>query len=246
MRIFRIGVGYILFFQTLCLWAQARSGTELEVSAHVRFENALPEGKHSSSRDIPEANLRTVIWLEPLDRKSISIPAITPGSYTMVQQDRQFVPHLLVVPVGSTVTFPNKDPFFHNVFSLFNGRRFDLGLYQSGQARTVTFNRLGISYLFCNIHPEMGAVIITLDTPFYGLPNARGDVIFHNVPEGTYTLHVWSENTPPEKLKAIERSVSIETGHTKLEEIAVPVFRKPLNDHLNKFGLPYDDHSMPY
>jgi len=65
---------------------------------------------------------------------------------------------VLVVPVGSVVDFPNHDPFFHNVFSLFDGKRFDLGLYEAGATNSVRFDRLGVSFLFCNIHPEMSAV----------------------------------------------------------------------------------------
>ena len=76
-----------------------------------------------------------------------------------------FTPHILVVPVGSVVRFPNADPFFHNVFSLFDGKRFDLGLYEAGSTKEVTFSREGLSYIFCNIHPEMSAVVISLSTP---------------------------------------------------------------------------------
>ena len=84
---------------------------------------------------------------------------------------------MLVVPAGSLVEFPNRDPFFHNVFSLFEGKRFDLGLYEAGTTRTVRFDRPGISYIFCNIHPEMSAVIITVSTPLYAIAkeDGRGD-----------------------------------------------------------------------
>ena len=86
-----------------------------------------------------------------------------------MQKDKTFTPHLLVIPTGSTVDFPNLDPFFHNVFSEFNGKRFDLGLYESGSSRTVHFDHDGVSYIFCNIHPEMSAVIVTLSTPYFGV-----------------------------------------------------------------------------
>src|SRR5246127_2367910 len=104
-----------------------------------------------------------------------------------------FTPHLLVVPMGSQVEFPNQDPFFHNVFSLFNGKRFDLGLYESGTSRAVRFDREGVSYIFCNIHPEMGAVVLALNTPYYAVSGAAGMVTIHNVPPGSYRLHLWSE-----------------------------------------------------
>ena len=78
------------------------------------------------------------------------------------QKNKAFEPHLLVVTIGSNVEFPNDDPWFHNVFSLFNGKRFDLGLYEAGTTRTVHFEREGVSYIFCNIHPEMSAVVVVL------------------------------------------------------------------------------------
>jgi hypothetical protein len=92
-------------------------------------------------------------------RRPPASPAQTPR---LVQKNKSFEPHILVIPAGSMVEFPNHDPFFHNVFSLFEGKRFDLGLYEAGTSRMVRFDRPGISYIFCNIHPEMSAVIITL------------------------------------------------------------------------------------
>jgi plastocyanin len=103
-----------------------------------------------------------VIWLEPVQ----AIAPSPPGKFTLLQKNKTFTPHLLVVPVGSIVAFPNADPFFHNVFSLFDGKRFDLGLYEAGSTRSVVFSRVGVSYIFCNIHSEMSAVVIALDTPF--------------------------------------------------------------------------------
>ena len=97
------------------------------------------------------------------------------GHYRLLQKDKTFTPHLLVIPTGSSVDFPNLDPFYHNVFSLFNGKRFDLGLYESGSSRTVHFDHDGVSYIFCNIHPEMSAVIVTLSTPYFGVSAANGE-----------------------------------------------------------------------
>ena len=104
----------------------------------------------------------------------------------MIQKNKQFDPHMLVVPVGSMVQFPNHDPFFHNVFSLYNGKRFDLGLYETGSERGVRFDREGVSYIFCNIHPEMGAVILALSTPYYDM-SADGAIVIPRVPPGKYT-----------------------------------------------------------
>ena len=164
----------------------------------------------------------------------------------MVQHDKMFSPHLIVAPVGSTVSFPNKDPYFHNVFSFFNGRRFDLGLYQSGQSRSVVFNRVGVSYIFCNIHPEMSAVIITLDTPYFGLADEHGNVRISGVPPGAYTLQVWSEAISPDAMRSLSRRVTIADGPgADLGQITIHVAPGTLSEHLNKFGEPYDAHTPP-
>lgn len=246
MRLLDRSLGYLLLSSGLLAFGQASEVKTFDVPVHVRFEGAQTNNAHKAAPAIADAQLQTVVWLEPEDRKANPVPSPTVEAYTMVQQNRQFSPRFLVVPSGSTVSFPNRDPFFHNVFSLFNGKRFDLGLYQSGQSRTVTFNRVGVSYIFCNIHPEMGAVIITLDTPYYATPNVHGDLVFHSVREGDYILHAWSENASPEKLASLQKSVTINAGHTKLEDVTIPVAKNSLENHTNKFGIPYDTHTAPY
>lgn len=106
---------------------------------------------------------QVVVWLTPLTPDG---RAVDPGSFRLALRDKMFQPHLLAVPVGSEVTFPNLDPFFHNVFSLSKGKRFDLGRCQAGSNKQVHFNHEGVSFILCNIHPEMSAVIVTLATPY--------------------------------------------------------------------------------
>ena len=159
-----------------------------------------------------------VVWLTPEgggDRAGVS-SGLPPAQPRLVQKNKSFEPHVLVVPVGSVVAFPNRDPFFHNVFSLFEGKRFDLGLYEAGTTRDVHFDKPGISYIFCNIHPEMSAVVIALDTPYYGISDARGQVVIPNVPGGKYTLRVWYEATLPETLKAMTREVTVSEASSTL------------------------------
>ena len=108
-----------------------------------------------------------------------------------MQKNKSFHPSLLVIPVGGKVEFPNHDPFFHNVFSLFEGKRFDLGLYESGTTRFVQFDKPGVSFIFCNIHAEMSAVVIALATPYYAISDSRGDLSIPNVPPGRYELQVF-------------------------------------------------------
>jgi hypothetical protein len=145
-----------------------------------------------------------------------------------------------VVPTGSQVEFPNQDPFFHNVFSLFNGKRFDLGLYESGTSRSVRFDREGVSYIFCNIHPEMGAVVLALNTPYYGVSGESGVVVLHNVPAGSYRLNVWSENGQLANPDVSQRIVQVSTDAVQLGDIALQATTDSLAHHKNKFGEDYE------
>jgi plastocyanin len=137
-----------------------------------------------------------VAWLEPL-AGTPAVPFISDERYTLLQKNRAFVPHLLIVPVGTVVAFPNADPFFHNVFSLFDGRRFDLGLYEAGSSKSVTFSREGVSYIFCNIHPEMSAVVLALSTSLYAVANDKDSLLLSSLAPGDYKLHIWIEGVPP-------------------------------------------------
>jgi hypothetical protein len=181
-----------------------------------------------------------VLWLVPLGSRPASASlAILPAQRPqLLQKNKSFHPHLLVVPVGSVVEFPNRDPFFHNVFSLFEGKRFDLGLYEAGSSRQVLFDKPGISYIFCDIHAEMSAVIIALPTPYYGISDQRGQVLIAHVPAGRYILHLWDEAALPEELSAMTREVVISENTESLG-----LFRltqtTPLMTHKNKYGLEY-------
>ncbi len=160
--------------------------------------------------------------------------------YALVQKDKQFSPHLLVVPTGSSVAFPNLDPFYHNVFSLFNGKRFDLGLYEAHTQRSVRFDRDGVSYIFCNIHPEMGAVILALSTPYNGVSARDGSVVLHSIPPGSYRLNVWAENVSADRLNALSRVVDISPGNTNLGTLVIETSDDLISHHLNKFGENYN------
>ena len=181
-----------------------------------------------------------VIWLEPV--QAFSVHAVTPGRFTLLQKNKTFTPHLLVVPVGSSVSFPNADPFFHNVFSLFDGKRFDLGLYEAGSTRSVVFSRPGVSYIFCNIHSGMSAVIIALDTPFYSVADQNDRFRINGVPDGDYDLHVWAEGEPQSALDKLTERIHVTGAEIDLGEIRAGKSQK---GHLNKFGRPYEPDSVP-
>jgi plastocyanin len=188
-----------------------------------------------------------VVWLEPLEPgiKSEERDAPKGGKFQLVQHNKSFQPHVLAVPVGTVVDFPNHDPFFHNVFSLFDGKRFDLGLYEAGASNSVRFDRLGVSFLFCNIHPEMSAVVVAVDTPYYGISDRRGNIAIQNVPDGKYQLHVWYERSLPEDLKALTRSVVISSSSTNLGLIKVPEDPSFTTAHKNKYGQDYTPPPVP-
>jgi hypothetical protein len=157
----------------------------------------------------------------------------------LTQHHKSFDPHLLVVPVGASVQFPNRDPFFHNVFSLFEGKRFDLGLYEAGTSRNVSFDRPGVSYIFCNIHAEMSAVVIALDTPYYGVSDRQGEVVIAAVPPGQYTEHVWYETALPAAIDAMTREITVDAQSSTLGVLQIPA--APIaRAHKNKYGMDYE------
>jgi hypothetical protein len=209
----------------------AQSSALQSYAAEVRLHLDLSES--GKSRAVP-----AVIWLEARAGMP-ALPFPPHGQYTLLQKNRMFVPHLQVIPVTAVVQFPNADPFFHNVFSLFDGKRFDLGLYEAGSTKSVTFSREGVSYIFCNIHPEMSAVVIALSTPLYAVADASNSFILRSVPPGDYSLHVWIEGVPPSLLEQETRRVHIVSGTVDLGQIAAPVSRTGTTSHTNKFGKPY-------
>ena len=208
--------------------AQESTTAPVEVTGHV---------DQSDGKNTPHPT-NVVVWLKAIDHAE-DAPAPQSGRYTLAQKKKMFSPHLLVIPVGSTVSFPNDDPFFHNVFSLFNGKRFDLGLYEAGSTRDVVFSREGVSYIFCDIHPQMSAVVLSLSTPLHAIANASGKFDIHAVPPGEYDLHVWIEGAPQPALDRLTRRVRVRAG---MAEIAVDASNLPHaeGEHLNKFGKPYD------
>lgn len=133
------------------------------------------------------AEPHAVVWL---DAPQGITPA--PASHVVLdQRNLDFSPRILAVRVGAVVEFPNNDRVFHNVFSFHNGKRFDLGLYPVGTVKRVTFDHPGLSRIFCNIHPNMAAHVMAVDTPYFTVADADGRFAIAAVPPGTYTYHAW-------------------------------------------------------
>ena len=187
-------------------------------------------------------NSQVAVWLTPLDSAVTESNYRTP-QFQMRQHDKRFEPHLLVIPVGSTVKFPNLDPWFHNVFSLYQGKRFDLGLYQAGSQKSVRFDRLGPSYIFCNIHPEMSAVILAVDSHLIGISDRRGSVSIAGVPPGRYRVHFWYEfAADPNQAESREIVVGQQDVSFNRETITAKPTRE--QKHTNKYGREYDPQTL--
>jgi plastocyanin len=210
----------------------AQVSTSDHAVAELRLHIATAQtGKH---RSVP-----MVVWLEPL-AGTRPLQFSSAGRYTLVQKNRMFIPHLQVIPVGSVVQFPNADPFFHNVFSLFDGRRFDLGLYEAGSSKSVTFSREGVSYIFCNIHPEMSAVVLSLSTPLYAVADENESLLVRDIPPGDYKMNLWIEGVPQSILESLSRHLHLQAQPLDLGEVKVPINAMGVSPHENKFGRSYD------
>ena len=180
-----------------------------------------------------------VVWLTPLGGV-VDAPKQQPSQIPqLVQKNKSFQPSLLVIPVGGKVEFPNHDPFFHNVFSLFEGKRFDLGLYESGTTRFVQFDRPGISFIFCNIHAQMSAVVIAVATPYYAVSNDRGELTLPNVPPGRYEMQIFHSEVAPDDLRAATREITVALHETSLGTFSLAESNVELA-HKNKYGRDYD------
>src|SRR6266849_3214932 len=206
-----------------------------ELSGEVALVQA---GVGASTKDASQV----VVWLVPMN--VVQQVRVTERHYRLLQHNKRFEPGLLVVPVGSGVDFPNADPWFHNVFSLYRGKRFDLGLYQARALRSVKFDRVGPSYLFCNIHPQMTGVVLTVDSELFAATDKNGRYSIEGVAPGKYVFHVWYENAAPESLEGLARPVNIEAETRALPAISIRVTKQTQTEHKNKYGQDYDPDTL--
>ena len=228
----RIRCWFLLVLLATAAWTRAQ---ESPVTVRVELLNA----QHPNKEPDPSS---VVVWLEPVvGATAVTCEANSSHAHRLrlVQKDKSFHPHLLVVEVGAWVDFPNHDPFFHNVFSLFEGKRFDLGLYETGTSHMVHFDRPGVSYIFCNIHPEMSAVVLAVNSPFFATSNAKGDVAIPGVPAGRYLLRVWHEYATADVLKNLSHEVTISEDNRSIGLIRVTEVNALHLPHKDKYGLDY-------
>ena len=147
-----------------------------------------------------------VVWLEASDASPLPAQKVV-----LDQRNLAFFPHVLAVRVGTTVEFPNNDRVFHNVFSFRDGKKFDLGMYPKGSAKRIAFDKPGLARLFCNIHPNMAAYVMAVDSPYFGVSNENGTFTIAGVPPGTYTYHAWRPGGQP-----LTGSITVD-GNNQLE-----------------------------
>jgi len=202
------------------LWGAAPPLALAQVSGQVTVSDA--GGRPAS--DVGNA----VVYLEG------GGPRAAPVRADMVLDGRSFSPRVVVVPVGSTVAFPNRDPFNHNVFSLSDPNSFDLGLYGRGESGDHRFRRPGLVRVYCNIHPQMSGFVVVRDNAYVAQPGADGSYTIPNVAPGAYTLHVWHERAPE-----ATRQITVPAGGLTGQDVNLDASAYHPVAHLNKYGQEY-------
>lgn len=192
---------------------------------------SLAEPRTSARRDVATA----VVFLEPVAHPARYARPVGELATAMIDmREREFTPHVQIVPSGGSVDFPNRDPFSHNVFSNTELGAFDLGLYRRGVTRSATFPQSGVYAIYCNIHASMVSFVIAVPGQLYARVRNDGSFTIPNVPAGAYVLHVWHERAP----ELVEPLTVAAAGVARLAvEIDTRTF--PTTSHLNKFGQPY-------
>ena len=171
----------------------------------------------------------TVIYAEPLDQA----PPRQPQRVVLGQKNKTFQPRVIAVPAGSTVDFPNNDQIFHNVFSLSVPQPFDLGLYRAGESRSRRFAQAGVYRVFCNIHPQMSAIIVVTPSPYVAVvpPDGRFSL---DLPAGRYRLTALSERAAP-----VSADVMSVQGLATAPELQLDESAWKFSQHKNKYGQDY-------
>jgi plastocyanin len=187
------------------------------------------EKRNKPSPDLGSA----VIYLEGAG------PAGAPAPLDITINDKVYRPRVVVAPVGSTVRFPNTDPFDHNVFSASEPNRFDLGLYGRGDAKGYTFTHPGLVRVYCNVHPRMVAYVVVTPNRYYAQPGVDGSFAIEHVPPGQYRLHVWHERIAAE----IVRDVTVTTAGAGDLQVDLDARGYRWRPHKNKDGQEYQTNA---
>jgi len=209
------------------LWiGELRAQSGFEVAGKL----AIQEKGGKRATDVSDA----VIWLE-----GGGVARAT--RVEIGTEKKQFVPRVVVVGAGSTVAFPNHDPFDHNVFSVSEEGAFDLGWYGRGETRTASFPKAGVIRVYCNHHAQMSAFVVVRNTPFYTQPAADGSFRMTGVPPGTYLLKAWHERGGE-----TSQMLTVSSGAVSGVAVALDASGFKFQAHLNKFGKPYESEGRRY
>jgi len=152
-----------------------------------------------------------VIYLEGLGLEGVR-PAKS-RTPMLDQRDAEFIPHVLPVVKGTSVQIVNRDRTYHNVFSLSNVKKFNIGRRPTGEEVPVSFEKSGVIQVFCDIHSNMSAFIVVLDNPMFTQPLENGEFHLTNIPAGRFTIKSWHE-----RLSAPPQEVTVRAGeNTKVD-----------------------------
>jgi plastocyanin len=209
-----------LAFSILALALIPLAGWGSEVAGHVRII-----GRSGATS--------VVVYAEKLDGQT----PIRPAHRKLIQKNKTFMPALLAIPVGSTVDFPNEDPIFHNIFSLSRPEPFDMGLYRAGASKSRVFSEPATYRVFCNIHPQMTAVILVLPTSWIAETDASGAYRLDLSP-GRYRVSAWSERATPASTEVTVSSSGVTVPDLSLNETGSVELA-----HKNKYGQDYPKNS---
>ena len=205
--------------------SDAQDGTSSHSSSlHGRITLLMSDGSTAPAQD-------AVVWLPGAARIA---PAASPAKPSMASDQKRFVPHVVAVPTGTTVDFPNLDKIFHNAFSVSPGNQFDLGLYRKGASRSATFAAPGVVRVYCNIHQDMAAYVVVVAPGAMAITDASGAYRIAGLRPGRQAIKVWHEMTGE-----AEDAVDLAAGEDGTWELTLDARRYRRQPHLNKDGKPY-------
>jgi plastocyanin len=205
-------------------WSRAAAG-QATVKGRLEIQD-----KKGPASDVHES----LVWLE-----GAALPAAQARRADIVTTNKEFAPRIMAVPVGSTVAFPNHDPFDHNVFSTSGPKTFDLGLYGRDQTRTTTFDKPGLARIYCNVHAKMAAYILVMSSSMTTRPDRGGRFQFDGLAPGSYTLRVWHE-------RGGESAVPLTVPLAAELVVSLDARKFAFAQHLDKTGKPYDARGRRY
>ena len=222
-----IGMGLV---SALASQSVVASEPSIEGTVTIRDRQGRPKPTHEGA----------VVFLDEIEHPA---PATAPTVHAVMRQiNKQFVPEVLPILVGTTVEFPNDDTIYHNVFSLSRVRPFDLGIYAQGVSQPVTFDQPGLVKIYCNIHSQMVGYILVLSHPYFAVTDRRGAFRLADAPLGKATIRVWYAKTRQQ----LQQSVQVtpqgiqNLDLTVMETVRFEIQEETLSlEHPNKFGESY-------